>query len=684
MAGFVRRFTSFPPTDVITAIEGINVIDLPPPGSIAGVNENVVALVGEFADMTFATAIDGSGNVTTSVTPVEIGTSQDLVNKLGGFDFTLGNFGADCGNGLVELRNKSFGRLVVAPVNLASSSGIRLWRQLPTCKSATDPTPIFPTAAATVPAGYLLTEAAAPAERLAVAGMVTFSGVEAYKTGEDMSTTTSSAAATQTVTSLGGNFSSVTRLDGVAGIQVGDVLVLGVVGGAGALGSNASTYRITAVTSTTLTIQNLDGSNFTTTAGTNLPFRIHPGAAADSFGAGSAAVLTNQGSYTVLVRPTTNGAGTGTSSSDGTWATGTALLPVLPPPAATGTTWNVLSGLAGKVGPTTALGYTAALQQPNAPSSAALDAAYTAALASLLVDDVPMSEVAHVWCARKSATIRSQLRQHVLTESAQGVGRTAALSPSLNLASASALSVVTGDSDPGVGANRDERVFYDWPPVKTFVPEAVGVLLPRADGTTGSDGILDTTGDGWMSAIMGNLAPERNPGEFSPTTAKVLAPVVGYATNVPPLDINAFKLLRLRGVAGLRMDKTIGPVFQSGVTTSLVSGQKNINRRKMADFIEDSMAAAFKPFAKLPDTDQLRDAIVSQADDFLSDLLSADNKALQRIDGYLIDDKSGNTPELTAQGIFVLVVKVRTTPTADFIVLQFTVGEGVVVSSQTT
>jgi hypothetical protein len=685
MSGFVRRFTNFPPDDVITAIEGINIIDLPPPGSIAGINENVVALVGEFADMTFATGVDSSGVISTSIEPTEIVTGQDLVNKLGGFDFTLGQFGADCGNGMVELRNKSFGRLVVAPVNLASVSGVRLWRQLATNKSATDPTPIIPTAGATVPAPLTFVQTSTPIERLNIAGRVSFSGAEAYAVATDGSTTTASSAATQTLTSASGAFTTVARSDGKVGVEVGDIVVLGVIGGAGALGTNASTYRVTAVPSaTTLTLQTLDGANFVLTTGSAQPYRIHPGPAADSFGSGATSVMSNQGSFTVPVRPLTNGAGTGASNVDGTWTVSTAITPLVAPPSGSATTWDVLSGLAGKVGPTTAIPYTAALQAPNAAQSAALDAAYSAALDALLFDNVPASEVAHVWCARKSATIRSLIRSHVLKASANGVGRTCSISPSLNLNIVTALTTVTGDADPGVGANRDERVFDHWPPVKTFVPEAVGQFVKRGDGTTGTDGIIDTTGDGWMSAIMGNLAPERNPGEFSETTKKVLAPVLGYATNVPNLDINAFKLLRLRGISGIRMDKTVGPIFQSGVTTSSISGQKNINRRKMADFIEDSMASAFKPFSKLPLSDQLKDAVMGQADDFLGDLLSPDNKARQRINGYLLDDKSGNTPSSEAKGIFVLIVKVRTTPTADFIVLQFSVGEGVVVSSSST
>lgn len=683
MSGFTRRFTSYPPDDVITAIEGINIVDLPPPGSISGVSQQVVALVGEFADMTFATTVDSAGVISTNVEPQEIFSGQDLLNKVGGFDTTLGNFGGDMGNGYAEIRNKSFGRLVLVPVNIASASGVRLWRQLATNKSATDPTPIIPTAAAVVPAGQVFKMAATPAERISMAGRVAFAGDEAYKVGTDGATTTASTAVTQTFTSAGAGFTTVARPDGKTGVEQGDVLVLGVIGGAGVLNTNANTYRVVTVTDdSNLLVQLMGGTTFVLTTGAAQPWRLHAGKVADSAQTGATGLLASQGSFTIPVRPTTNGAGTGASNVDGTWAVNTVINPLVPAPAGTGTTWDTLSGLAGKVGPTTAVAYTAAVQRANAVSSAGLDAAYSNAFDALLVDSVPASEVAHVWAARKSTLIRNKCKAHVLAASAQGVGRTTSISPSMNIAVLTALTSVTSDVDPGVGVNRDERVFYDWPPVKTFVPEAVNVPITRADGTIGTDGIMDVTADGWMSSIMSNLAPERNPGEFSGTTKTVLAPVLGYATNVPNLGINEFKLMRLRGIAGIRMDKTVGPIFQSGITTSLVSGQKNINRRKMADFIEDSIAQAVKPFSKLPLSNQLKDSVLGQVDDFLSELLSPDNPTRQRINGYIVDEKSGNTPQSEAKGIFVLIVKVRTLSTADFIVLQFEIGEGVVVASQ--
>ena len=47
MAGFVRRFSYVPGLDVIGQIEGVVIVDLPPPGAITGQNTGVVGLVGE-------------------------------------------------------------------------------------------------------------------------------------------------------------------------------------------------------------------------------------------------------------------------------------------------------------------------------------------------------------------------------------------------------------------------------------------------------------------------------------------------------------------------------------------------------------------------------------------------------------------------------------------------------------
>lgn len=682
MSGFIRRFTEYPPDDVITAIEGINIVDLPPPGSIQGVSTNVVCLVGEFPDMTYALQVSSTGVFSAKHRPQEIVSGQDLLNKVGGFDVTLGDFGSSMGNGYVELRNKSFGRLIVCPVNLASPSGVRLWRQLPTNAGATNPSPVVPLQAAQIAAGTIFKETADAVERLKIAARITFSGDVEYTSGIDGSVTNAVAAATNTFTSAAGGFTTIERPDGKVGVEVGDILVTGVVGLAGAQGDDAGTWRVTAVTSdTVIRVQRLDTVNFAwTTTSAILAWRLHPGRTADSYGSGTASGSGSQGSYTVPVRPLTNSAGS--SAADGSWPIDTQISPLVAAAAITATTWEPLTGLAGKVGPTTAVAYDASVQKANAVSDATIDVLYTAAFDALLADEVPTSEIAHVWPARKSDTIRLKCKTHVLDASSNGVGRTASISPKLNMTETTVLTDVTATAAPGVGATRDERVFYHWPPVKTYIPEAVGEFITQADGSITTDGVVDVTADGWMSAIMGNLAPERNPGESSGTTKKVLAPVLGYARAVPAMTLNSWKLLRARGISGIRMDKTVGPVFQSGITSSLETGRKNIARRKMTDYIEDSIAQSIKPFAKLPMSESFKDGVLGQIDDFMVSLLSPDNPAAQRIAGYIVDGKSGNTPESEAKGIYVVIVRVRTLASADFIVVQVESGEGVIVTTE--
>lgn len=112
-----------------------------------------------------------------------------------------------------------------------------------------------------------------------------------------------------------------------------------------------------------------------------------------------------------------------------------------------------------------------------------------------------------------------------------------------------------------------------------------------------------------------------------------------------------------------------------------IPGQKNINRRRMVDFIQDSIAQRVVQFSKLPLTNALKDAALAEIVAFLNSLLSEDIPAAQRISGYTVDAESGNTPESEAKGIFVIQVFVRTLATADFIVVQTSIGENVVVTA---
>jgi len=682
VSGFIRRFGYAPGTEVITQIEGVAIIDLPPPGSVEGVGTGVVAAVGECSDMTYATVSDTVGQITTKIQPQEIFSSQDLISKVGGFDETLGEFGVSGGNLFVALRNKKFSRLVVAPVNLASVSGCRVFRDLPLCRTTSDSNPVVPVLAAGVAAGR---EFRSGVGRLRLAKRVSFTALDPITRGVGGTLTTAGTAVTQPFTGPAA-WDLIARPDGTTGARKGDIIVIGYNNaGAKAPVSDAGTYRVQvdpAAASATLTIERLDGATFAIIATTaSLPWRLHYGSDADSAPVTVPGVTTpggysasQSGGYTTPIRPITSTLGL---QVDGTpYAAALVIAPLSVPAATTGDSWDPLSGLGTRLHANATTPFSAALQGLNPAAATTFDAPYATAIDALLSDDDPVRDINIVVSARTTSVIRTKLRSHVLDSSGRGRGRMAVLSPDLGQQT---VAVATQDATPGVGAARAERVIYAWPGERTYIPEAANIRTRTADSMTTVDGVLDVPSDFRAASVLSNLPPERNPGQAAEPVKTLMSSVLGFQRGVSGLGLNEYTALRAAGIMALRMDRTAGAIYQSGITTSLTSGEKNINRRRMADFIEDSLAERLVQFSKLPQTQQLKDGAVGEADAFMLELLSPNNPSAQRIDAYQIDDKSGNTPSLAAKGIYVLIVRARLTPTSDFIVLQCEIGENVTI-----
>lgn len=660
-AGFIRRYNYFPGTEELTAIEGVVIVDQRSPGPIRGASYGVVCVVGEAANMSYVCKVNTSGEVVSSFRPQEVYGGSDLLDKIGPFDSTLGDFGDECGNLFVELRNKRFSRLVVCPVDLVRpASGttqyaIRIWRQLPTNTSATDTTPIAPVVATRVDAGA---EFRAGGSRVLLAAPVDFTGKPPIVVGTDGTTSIAGLpAATVTLTSATGAFVS-------NGVAEGDIVVVGSLNAA-ALSQNlvcAATLRVVSVDSATqLTLQKLAGGNFTAAtdwaAGVACAFRVHHSTDADS---GGEHQLSEAGGYTVLARPIT-----------ATVAATTALAAYPTPTAASGTYWGVTSGLTGAAHPTGALTYDADVMAPNLTATALLRTRYQEAFNALLNDDYPTNLISIVTCARKDSSTQAFLRQHCLTSSSRGMSRMYVYSPKLTTLTKS---TILGSSAPGVGGSggavRNERGIYSWPGCQTFIPEMVGTSFDCSDGTTTDDGNIDVAMDTWVAALLSNLQPELNPGQAAEPVPSIFSPIIAYQRGCPTLDMNDYILFKQGGICALRMDRVAGPLLQSGITTSLTTGETNINRRRMADFIQDSLAARYNQMAKMLGRQSIKDSIVAETDAFFSDLLSENNPEAQRIESYSIDDKSPNTPALSARGIWIVKSVVRMLPTLDTLVVQ--------------
>lgn len=658
-AGFVRRYGYFPGTEELNAIEGVVIVDQRTPGPITGASYGVACVVGEAPNMSQVCKVNTAGEVVSSFRIEEVYGGADLIDKIGGFDSTLGDFGDEMGNLFVEVRNKRFSRLVCCPVDLVRpASGttqyaIRCWRQLPTNLSATDTTPITPGIAVRLEAG---SEFRQSTNRVLTAAPVDFTGTPPKVVGVD-GVTTAASTPTVTITSASGDF--VTN-----GVAVGDVVVVGSLN-ATVLSQNrvcANTLRITAVTATALTVQRMDGVNFTSgtdwATGSALAYRVHRGTDADS-GAGTA--FATPAGYTVLARPIV-----------ATVSAGTALTAYPAPTTPSGTVWDELSGLTGVTHPSGALTYDAAVHAPNLTTTSLLRTRYIDAFNALLNDVEPLNTISLVTAARKDNTIQSHLRLHCLSASARGMSRMYVISPKLTTLSKT---TVLGSAAPGVGgtgggAIRNERGIYAWPGCRTFIPELVGTSVDCSDGTTTDDGYIDVSMDTWVACLLSNLQPELNPGQAAEPVPTIFSPIIGYQRGTPSLDMNDYILFKQAGICALRMDRVVGPILQSGITTSLTSGEKNINRRRMADFIQDSLAARYNQMSKMLGRQSIKDSLLSETVAFFEDLLSDNNPEAQRIESYSVDDKTPNTPALSAQGIWIIKSVVRMLPTLDVIVCQ--------------
>lgn len=683
-AGFIRRYTDTPGVAELTAIEGVVIVDSTPQGGISGAPQNCAGVIGEAADMSYACKVLSTGLVVQDCRPVEIFGGADLLAKIGPCDPYLCDFGDQMGSLFVELRNKRFARLVVGVVDLINRAGyptdtqpaVRLWRELPTNTSATNLTPIVPVTGATVRAG---TEFKTGSNTYRTASPVFFTGDPPRSTGVDGTTANGVTGASTTITRATGSFVT----DEVA---VGDVVVAGSLNAAAAsqnlLCAGAGLLRVTAVNVNGLeiTVQRMDGGNFTDAtdweSGSALAYRVYPSAVADT---GGAYALTGAAGYSVLCRPLV-----ATLS-----AAATAIAATSPAVTPSGTSWEPLSGLRLKAHPTADLVFDnqvhgiagSGTNYPN--TNATLRARYLACLEAFAADDEPANVINVVTAARKDATIRSYQRTHCLAQAAVGLTRNTVISPDLDQLT---LSTIIGSADPGAGgtgggAARDERVWYSWPGARTFIPELANVTIACSDGTTTTDGIVDVSMDTYLASLMTVLQPECNPGQATDPVPLAFSTIIGYQRGTPKLKMADYILLKQYGIAALRMDRQSGPLIQSGVTTSLTAGKLNINRRRFADFIQDSIAARYNLFVKALATQTRKDALVSETSAFGAELLSENNPSAARIAGYSIDDKSGNTPALEARGIFTIISRWRMLPTLDVLVAQTDVSPDAVVTT---
>lgn len=219
---------------------------------------------------------------------------------------------------------------------------------------------------------------------------------------------------------------------------------------------------------------------------------------------------------------------------------------------------------------------------------------------------------------------------------------------------------------------QSDRVWYTWPGWQVVIPE---ILRRGAAGGVGfsDDGIVTVRATGPLAKISALLPPEENPGQQTDLITTFFA-----VEKLPfVLTPNDYADLKASGICAPRVDGTAGSIYQSGVTTDLTPARATQQRRKMADFVQDSLARLSVKHSKKTATEGRQDAVIGEADSFLSGLLSEEDSERQRIASYSID-LSPNTADTEALGIFTYVAKVRTIHSMDAIEIRTEIGPGVV------
>ena len=196
-----------------------------------------------------------------------------------------------------------------------------------------------------------------------------------------------------------------------------------------------------------------------------------------------------------------------------------------------------------------------------------------------------------------------------------------------------------------------------------------------------------------MATILSKLPPENNPGQSTQefrsggllSFVRKLEDGLTGTGQPTAFTLTNYINFKAAGIAALRRDPRLGEfVFQSGVTSvdpTLFPSLVPIKRRRMADFVQDSLATIALRFNKQPQTAERIDSLIGELTDFLDTLLSETNRAQQRIADFSIDATSGNTQQLQGSGIFVIIADVQLLDTLDHIVIQTTIGEGVTIEA---
>lgn len=723
MTAFIRRFRELPTLEQLTEIEQIAIVDGTPSTPVTGLGSGALMLVGEFEDGPFNT-------------PTEVFGGSDELRQFGGFGYTYGDtkYQNPCarthlgetwnGNGFLKGKFLRPPRKIIVRVDTSVGEALLA----PTAARFTDEGPFRLEVGDQLSIAYngggagSTTAVAAAAALAAGSG---FAGTSGYGGGEQIGitidgnaeTVVSFAAADSTPAQVAAKINTFLGYTGAV-VNAGEVDISALVEGT----SGSITLRdITAGALAAI------GHTAGTTAGTgnvaDLSAVTATELAALGFGGagGAVAVVGSRVAYrtTTLVTGTVNVASGGMQGRLGL-TTGVSLPSnqgeAVRVPAGTrvrasaisGSEWVVMTstdwpegtaaapndvGITAKIRPAldngTAVGATPGqvntlVDQPGAGRfwvvtnttnvSAALteneiDVAYEAAFDKTLdITRVTRSATVSLSARRSDAVVRKGRTNAIDASNEGNRGRVFHARERLGVLPAVAIS--------NVASFRSDRVNYCYPGWEVRIPEIAEVGVAGGTGFT-ADGVITIGSDGPLAYINAVLPPEENPGQDTELLADF---VLGIEPIEQEFNRELYTAFKRAGICAPRVDQRGVPVYQSEVTTDLTAGRTTQKRRKMADYIQDSLAVLLLPFSKKLATDAREAGIDAMFDSFLGTLKDEDGTAgRQRIRDYSVANTTRNNPQLADRGISARKTRVKLLASLDTFVVDTEIGEGVVV-----
>lgn len=226
---------------------------------------------------------------------------------------------------------------------------------------------------------------------------------------------------------------------------------------------------------------------------------------------------------------------------------------------------------------------------------------------------------------------------------------------------------IRADVVTDVASYRSDRVIYTWPHLYAYSSDAEDDILVHPNA--------------FYASLLSQLAVHKDP---------AIGEAVEFLSGVRGLEYDTiargdYILLQKAGISAFIKDRALGYKIKSGVTCSLDSAELMIHRRRMTDWLAESIADRLVYFNNSVNYSENWDAIKGEMLNFIESYSTGPSRMLPNktdvSDGipYIVDINSLNDDDTIANGEFHILYKQRIFSSMRFIVLHIQCGEGVLV-----